>query len=473
MEEQMIVRHACKRCAVPVAVTVLLCSFTAARAPAQDSTAERPQINWLNRSEEDWSALADRSLTIGPFDSLKYVPLGVDSDSYLSFGLTTRQRIESSSFRLGIIGEDAYLLSRLQAHADVRLRSRVQLFVQVADYRAPGAGLKTPVDQNRLDVEQAFAGVAFTVGPGTLLVRLGRQEVPLDRQRFISNRDGPNVRQPVDALCVIYDSATWRLAGYYTQPVQTIDGSAFDDSSSRRLTFSGVRVERRRFAGGVVSLYFASLRDASAASVAITGRETRHVFDVRYAGKRGTWDWDVEGMGQGGRLGDKVIRAWGIGSVLGRTFDTDTLSPRLALQGDAASGTTNSHPDRVGTFNPLFPNGSYVTLAGYPGYANFLHVKPSVTLQPTRSTSIVLAGAGLWRATTSDAIYVLPAMPVPGSSGRPGAYSGSYAQVRAEWRLSPHLTSTLELDRFWHGDVLRSSGANDGHYASLDLRFAF
>jgi hypothetical protein len=455
------------------AIAVLLLLLAAARSAAQDGPAERPAINWLNRSEEDWSVLADRSLATDPFDSLKYVPLGLDSKSYLSFGLTARQRIESTSFRLGAISPDAYLLSRIQAHADVRVRSRVQLFVQLADYRAPGARVKTPVDQDRLDVEQAFAGATFGVGPGTLLVRIGRQEVPLDRQRFISNRDGPNVRQPHDAICFVYDTARWRLAGYYTQPVQTIDGNPFDDGSSRRLTFSGVRVERRRLAGGVVSTYVASLRDETAASLASGGSETRNVFDLRYAGSRGTWDWDVEGMGQAGRLGKKVIRAWGFGSTIGRAVPGQPLSPRLAVQFDAASGTGSSNPNRVGTFNPLFPNGSYVTLAGYPGYSNFVHLKPSVRLRPAKSISVLVAIAGLWRATTSDAVYVLPAMPVPGSAGRAGASSGRYVQIRADWRLSPYMTSALEFDRFSHSDGLRALGGRNGHYLSLDLRFGF
>jgi hypothetical protein len=255
--------------------------------------------------------------------------------------------------------------------------------------------------------------------------------------------------------------------------VQTTDDGWFDDRSSRRTTFRGVRVERRRLAGGVLSMYFASLHDETAASAGSRVGQTRNVFDTRYAGRRGTWDWDVEGMGQAGRLGEKVIRAWGFGSIIGRTFHGQTLSPRLAVQFDAASGSGGSNPNRVGTFNPLFPNGSYVTLAGYPGYSNFVHLKPSVTLRPAKSISVLVAGAGLWRATTSDAVYVLPAMPVPGSASHAGAYSGKYMQVRADWRLGSHVTSALEFDRFSHSDGLRASGARNGHYLSVDLRFGF
>ncbi|PYT63587.1 MAG: hypothetical protein DMG42_36050, partial [Acidobacteria bacterium] len=51
--------------------------------------------------------------------------------------------------------------------------------------------------------------------------------------------------------------------------------------------------------------------------------------------------------------------------------------PRIELQVDAASGTDNPNGDTLGTFNPLFPSGFYEMLAGYPGYANFVHLRSS------------------------------------------------------------------------------------------------
>jgi len=42
-------------------------------------------------------------------------------------------------------------------------------------------------------------------------------------------------------------------------------------------------------------------------------------------------------------------------------------APRLGLQIDAASGDHKAGDNTLGTFNPLFPNGYYFTLAGYTG----------------------------------------------------------------------------------------------------------
>jgi len=57
--------------------------------------ATRPEIDWYHRWREDWSVLADPALRADPFDAMKYIPVGTDIDTYLSLGLTVRERWES------------------------------------------------------------------------------------------------------------------------------------------------------------------------------------------------------------------------------------------------------------------------------------------------------------------------------------------------------------------------------------------
>ncbi len=90
-------------------------------------------------------------------------------------------------------------------------------------------------------------------------------------------------------------------------------------------------------------------------------------------------------MSQTGRIGVKPIEAWAVGSIAGYTFADVNWSPRVKVSNsDAASGDFDEHKGTFGTFNPLFPNGYYFTLAGYTGYTNLTHVKPSLTLVSRR-----------------------------------------------------------------------------------------
>ena len=92
-----------------------------------------------------------------------------------------------------------WLLSRLEAHADLRLGKEIQVFAQLQSAVATGKDFIEPVDQDRLDIEQLFVGVTEPFQNGELTFRLGRQLFAFDLQRFLSSRNGPNLRQPFDA----------------------------------------------------------------------------------------------------------------------------------------------------------------------------------------------------------------------------------------------------------------------------------
>ncbi|HLW12558.1 MAG TPA: alginate export family protein, partial [Casimicrobiaceae bacterium] len=229
-------------------------------APASGSTsagacnAKRPVV-MFNRWQEDWSVLANPCVPREPLDGLKYIPFGGDPASYLSLGVNMRERVETNNAPLFGIGtqSDTYLIQRVEVHADAHLGEHWQFFVQIEDARVWGKNVVTPVDKNPLDLEQAFVTYTGALGGGTFKFRVGRQEMAFDLQRFISVRDGPNVRQTYDALWADYEYQKWRFIAYATQPVQNRDATAFDDVSNRDLTFSGVRFERQSVGPGDLS----------------------------------------------------------------------------------------------------------------------------------------------------------------------------------------------------------------------------
>lgn len=438
----------------------------------------RPALNF-NRWNENWSVLAAPCVPRAPFDGLKYMPLSDDassSPSYLSLGVNLRERMEHNdapSFGIGPAGVgDTYVIQRAEVHADLRLGREWQFFTQIEDARAFHKTSPGPVDKDQLDLEQAFVTYARQLDDGWFKVRTGRQEMAFDLQRFIAVRDGPNVRQSFDALWADWETGPWRWIAYLTQPVQARSLASFDDYSSRHQTFDGARVERHLGVGDFSAYYSRFDRDG-ARFLDGTGKEGRNVYDLRYAGKARQFDWDVEAMAQSGRVGAQTVRAWALGSIAGYTYAASPWKLRAGLQFDAASGDRHPGDGRIETFNPLFPNGYYFTLAGDTGYNNLIHLKPSLTVKPL--TNLTLMGAvGLqWRETTADAVYAQGSAAVANTAGHGKRWTGAYAQLRADWIVNRNLTASLEAVHFQVGDSLRAAGGRNADYIGAELKFGW
>lgn len=436
----------------------------------------RPAIDFY-RWQEDWSVLADPRVPQVFGDSLKYVSLSKpDPKRYLSFGVTLRERFVSiDPPLLGTVAgkHQDYLLHRLEVHADVHFTDNTRVFVQIENALAPWLQKPGPVDTNKLDLRLAFLDWHKNLGSGDLKVRVGRQEIAFDLQRFVSVRDGPNVRQAYDAIWADYETAQWRVTGFASQPVQYRNQTDWDDFSNRHLTFGGVRVQRRVGANGQLSVSFSDFRQDSVHFLAAAGNEERQNVDVHYFGNAQVFDWDVEGMKQGGSIGSKNVDAWAFGSLMGATLTEVSWHPRFGLQLDAASGAQHLHGGTIGTFNPLFPNGYYVTLSGYTGYTNFIHVKPSLTVTPFDKVKVMASFGMLWRQTTADAIYAQPDIPVPGTAGEPGKHSTNYGQLQINWNATRSLAFALEADRYFVAPALRRAGATDSDYLGIELRWCW
>lgn len=444
-----------------------------ARAEDGNSVPERPAI-LFNRWQEDWSVLADPRVARQPFDEFEYIPLSVtDPSTYLSFGADTRERFESNNaqgFGTGPNRSQDYVISRNELNADLRVASQFQMFVQLQSDFAPWKTMLSPVDQDRLDLEQAFVALTEPVDGGTLKLRVGRQQFAFDLQRFVSVRDGPNVRQSYDAGWADYEKGPWRFITFYSYPVQVQDSQAFDDYSSSKQTFGGARLERKFSEALSMTGYYANFTQTNVVFPNAAGNERRDAFDLHMNGASNHFDYDVEAMNQTGTIGARPIEAWAFGSLAGYTFANANWTPRLGIQLDAASGDKGQPGQSFGTFNPLFPNGYYVTLAGYTGFVNFIHVKPSLTLHPFQSVKITLAAAAQWRETTTDAVYTQPDIPVANTAGRPGAYTGSYGQLRIDWSIDRATAFAVEAVHFVIGDALRNAGGHDSNYLGVEIK---
>jgi hypothetical protein len=436
----------------------------------------RPMIK-PNRWQEDWSPLADQQSPQQPLDELKYIPLGhAGAGIYASLGLNLRQRFESvdaPAFGTGNRSGDSYLLDRLQVHADVRLYRNWQIFTQLEDVRTLDKATITPVDRNPLDLRQAFLAYTGPVAAGLFKFKFGRQEIGFDLQRFVSTRDGPNVRQAFDAIWLDYEQAPWRVISFWSRPVQYRNRQVFDDFSNSHFQYGGFRIERQHVGPGDLAIYYSRWELDNASYLDASGDERRNILDIRYFGSQRGNDWDIEAMGQQGNVGANSALAWAIGARAGHTFSAIGWEPRIGLQVDAASGDRHPGDGKLGTFNPLFPNGYYFTLAGFTTYSNLLNLKPSITVTPLDSLILTGALGFQWRQTTGDAVYVQPNISIANTAGKGNHWTGAYMQLRADWSITHQLSGAIEAVHYVVGGTLRSASGHDSNYLGVELKFGW
>jgi hypothetical protein len=441
---------------------------------AAETATERPVLK-TNRWQEDWSALTNPALRTAPLDSLKYIPFSDSTQPYVSLGATLRERYEINDANgIGTRGQkDAWLIQRLQVHADVHFKEHWRIFTQLEDARAFNKKTLGGADQNHLDLRLAFIEYINQLGNNTFKTRVGRQDFAFDLQRFISSREGPNVRQSFDAVWADWETPQWRLIGIASHPIQYQDERHFDDKSNSDVAFHMLRAERLVGGKNELSAYYGRYEERDASYLEAGGNEHRNVFDARLGGNGQGYDWDLEGMLQRGSVGSKSIRAWAMGSRLGYTWKSVAWTPRLGLQVDAASGDRHAGDGTLGTFNPLFPNGYYFSLSGYTGYSNLYHLKPSLTVKPLTGFSLMAAVGFLWRQTTDDAVYTQPNLPVAGTAGQGKRWTGYYDQLRADYAFTRNISGAVEAVHYEAGQTLRNAGGHDSNYLGIETKFTW
>ena len=449
-------------------------------APAQAQSQDRPPLGVLPAYSRDYTFLADPARRTDALDTLKYIPLGSSPDVYLSLSGEARLRYDdfthNPGFGINAPLSDDYVFTRAALGADLHLGPRLHLFGQLVSTRVNGKiGALSQTDASGYDWQQGFAEVSLPqTGETHLGLRLGRQEVILGSQRLVALRDGPNIRQAFDGVRFLMKRDRFDLTAFAFHPVRP-GVRSFDDRSDRSQDFYGVyaTIPLAGVTGAWLDLYVLQLNRRAARFAQGTADERRSSVGGRLWGNRAAIDYNFEALYQFGDFGSKTIRAWTWSSDTGYTPSGLALAPRFGLKADIASGDKNPNDGVLGTFNPLFPKGGYFTETGLVGPANIADLQPNLTLNPSRSVSLVLGIDLLWRQTTADAVYRQPNVPIPGTSGAAKRFTGTQAFVSPTWQIDSHTLLSATFVHASAGQAIRVAGGKPSDYASAWLTYRF
>ncbi len=450
------------RRALTAGLAALGLSIGAPPVLAQNAEAWQAPTLTITRYDEDWSNLADPAARTGRWtEPFKYIPLGEGDDAYLTLG--TEFRLRSESYRGNLWGsaeapDDGYLWARAMPYADLHVGSKPGLharaFLQpIAAYAvgvAPAAG---PIDQSRVDLLQGFAEVAVPLGADAQLsVRAGRQMVSLGTERLIGTRYGPNVPLAFDGARADVRRGAATLSLLLVRPVKPGIGS-FDDASSPTRKLWGAYA-----ALPGLDIYYLGYRNRDARFGGVAGRELRHSLGLRSHGTAGDWHWNVEGVFQFGRFAGQTIRAWTLGSEVGRTFPAAPLAPHAVLRVNVVSGDKHPGDATLGTFNALFPKGKYFGELSPVGPTNIVSINPGVTLAVAPRLSLGLAGMAYWRYSRGDGVYDIPGNLIRAAGTAHSRFIGKEIEATLSFQATPELELSTSLSLFAPGGFIRETG---------------
>jgi hypothetical protein len=413
-------------------------------------------MDWSYLAQPAASGSSERDWT----DRFHYTSLG--SNSFLSITGQLRERGEYQDHpAFGAQPPDnGYLLQRYLFSSDLHLTELLRIFLQLDSGLVNGrdGGPRPAIDEDKLDFNQGFVDITpFGSSDHSLTMRAGRQLISLGSTRLIATGAGLNVEQPFDGFRLMLRAGQWSADGVAVRPTEVRTG-IFDNEPDSAEELWGLYLSRALPPLRTnVDLYYLGYDHKSVRYVQGTGREQRETIGARVWSHTPAWDYDFEYTAQFGRFNTGNIRAWGTGYHLGYTFNQVRFAPHPELDGGILSGDHNTHDNTLSTFNPLFPNGNFLSQSILLGPFNLILVRPTFKTALTRKVSTNTNVELLWRQATEDGVYNIAGILTHAPGNSTARFIGTQVQQEIDYAFSRHLSGSLAYEHFFAGEFLKQS----------------
>tara|TARA_B110000240_G_scaffold14152_1_gene14672 strand:- start:20 stop:1429 length:1410 start_codon:yes stop_codon:yes gene_type:complete len=415
------------------------------------------------------------------FDLIKFVPLNEKKNIYLSFGGQVRPRYEYYSNRSWKADDNVRFYSqRLAFHTNIVLGKYLRVFGEF--YHGYTSHKKEFVQYDELDIYQAFIEFKFSVKEKVdFSLLFGRQEMGLGVGRLVGFREGPNIRRSFDAARLLYNQEEIKIQAFLGKEVRpdfgifNNDFTLFDDDATNPSLWGVYSQFKINGLTGLNEVYYLGFNSNQTTFNDVTGEETRHSVGLRRFGRLGRrWNYNTEVTYQFGTISDSDISAF--------NFETDwhytlintawKLNPGLKLE--YTSGDKNSGDKKINSFNPLFVNPAYYSLAATVTPVNLVAIHPSISLRPTEKLRLYTEWAFFWRASKNDGLYQPPRFINRPANGIVEKELGSQLGLQASYQLNRHLSFNINISYFITGKFQEVSeeAENIFHFApTLNYKF--
>jgi Alginate export len=287
--------------------------------------------------------------------------------------------------------------------------------------------------------------------------------------------DWTNTRRTFDGGKGIVRVGDWTITPLWAELV-VVQKYRFNETNTDEQLYGIYSTGPAPFLPVNLDLYWLGIDNPRGTFNGTSGREQRQTPGARVWGKIGKTglDFEVEGAGQFGTLGDGDISAWMITGKLGYTPPAARLSPHVYIEVDYASGDSTPGGN-VGTFNQLFPSAhGFLGYMDFVGRQNILSPSAGLTLRPIHNLSLSLQQYFFWRASDRDALYNTGGAVVRPGTATTARYIGAEVDLLATYDFTRHLLGYVGYSHFFTGEFIRKTGpSNDSDFFYAAIQYTF
>ncbi|MEM9879398.1 MAG: alginate export family protein [Pseudomonadota bacterium] len=357
-------------------------------------------------------------------------------------------------------------------------RARVDANVNAADWLRGKVSLQSalqqggdisPIERNDLDIQEAF----IDFGPKQSFVRIGRQELLLGSQRLVGTREGTNVRRTWDGVRGSVLWGDWQLDALALREVAVRVDGVFNDGRNEGRDLAGLYTTGP-FAVGNIDIYYLWADFAGRQTIEGSGDESRHSVGARWFGEAGGLFWNWEAIYQFGSLDNVDINAWTFAANTGYRWADVPWSPEVMLSTNIASGDHETGDGTLGTFNALYPRGSYFSENALLGPANFFNVHPYLRVRPREDVLAFVDVNFFWRLQTTDGVYGPAGNLIRLPSGSDSRFVDMSVSAGAEWEATKTMfLSVLFTHSAPQAFIEQTGSADNVNFLEFTLKFIF
>jgi len=331
-------------------------------------------------------------------------------------------------------------------------------------------------DQSQPDLRQAFADVVLPVGPGKLMVRVGRQDLYLGPSRWLAIRDPTNIRRSFDGVLAEYSDPQVTLKGFAAHTVE-IKPDLFDDETFKDEFFRGGYMMLRRPFGVPVTIdaYVYGRQLDTVTYARGTAGEDRWTGGARIAGGFAGFEGIAEGAYQWGRFGNARIAAWGMMGDGGYRFAPFEISgtkvtPKIGVRAHYVTGDDNLKSTTFRNFTGAYPAASVISEMSLISISNATNVQPYLQFFVTPGVVMGLNYNFVRKVTTADSVYgpIGTIITAPNSKSLDVA---QIAQLDVTWDINRFLQMHALYSHIFAGGYIKDAGGNDFDYYRLQIMF--